>query len=88
MHSCDGGSHPVKFNCYCFTGFWNMAGNENTHTHTCYTHNLVPSSMFIFSKSSRLSKQKEKKERYKYKSATTCKAKQEVSEANTTYYST
>ena len=37
MHSHDCGSHLVKCDSYCFTGFWDMAVNGKTHTHT-HTH--------------------------------------------------
>ena len=36
MHSHDWGSHRVKCDSDCFTGFWDIAGNRKTdrHTHT------------------------------------------------------
>ena len=41
MHYHNWGSHRVKCDSYCSTGFWDVADNGHTHTHThTHTRNL------------------------------------------------
>ena len=58
MHSYHWGSHRVKLYSYCFTGFWDVAGEGQTHRHTHRDYLALP--MLTFSKSYRLWKQKQR----------------------------